>query len=65
MTLAIRIEANSLLDEIKNVTAEKDKLSVSYNELLGKNEENLEKIKSLEDENKILAQRLSVLEVTS
>ena len=65
MTLAIRIEANSLLDEVKNVSSEKEKLKTENIELMHENKNQKAKIKDLESENKKVFGKLAEVEVMS
>jgi hypothetical protein len=56
MTVAIRGEANSLLEEVKNISNEKEKLVILNRELLEKNKNHLQKIQTLELANKKLVE---------
>jgi predicted nuclease with TOPRIM domain len=62
MTVAIRAEANTLLEEVKNINYEKEKLAAMNKELLVKYKKYKEKNQKLEDENKRMAERLKAFE---
>jgi hypothetical protein len=62
MTVAIRAEANTLLEEVKNITYERERLSANNRELVEKMKRYSAKNRQLVDENKKMAERLKAFE---